>query len=302
MVDVARIEGDSEYKQTMIRQQGADLVYSPPYIPSLLGSVKRKYLQVVRRVRRLRGIPSTQEIGTLANMLYSLREATKDKLGYPINRAVAAIPALWSPDNWDGDLEEAFEHAGMYKLRSSRYRIAGVAASNAGYVGMGHGLCKVWSDGQKCMEEEAEMDVRLVLTVSLDADALYVRSTLMASAYKSLLTSSISGPDLGYDNHEGEGYWDAIVSRIKWIADTFLPGQKIDQIVLMGEYAQETKFLNAVWRALNDLADQGYLAGRAADVYSDIQISGFSSLYVGARGAAELALRWQGDLGGCVSK
>ena len=67
----------------------------------------------------------------------------------------------------------------------------------------------------------------------------------------------------------------------------------IDDVLVMGEFAEETGFLNVLWKALGDLEEQGVIRGRATDMYArNIQKSDFNALYVGARGAAELSRRW----------
>jgi hypothetical protein len=103
---------------------------------------------------------------------------------------------------------------------------------------------------------------------------------------------------LGFQNRYGfPDFWDRVGAVIKGTAG-FSYGE-IEELILYGEAAEEKRFLDEVRKALGDLQSRDLLKGRGADLYAPLQVSDFSALYIGARGAAEFARRWQGVSGDC---
>ena len=120
--------------------------------------------------------------------------------------------------------------------------------------------------------------------------------TWILNAHTTFRLVSSSFPDLGYDvwkNNTGNTtIWDSLEEQVAKVV-TMMPEYEIDDLILMGEYAEEKRFLDAVWQALGEVAD-------VQNLWRPLQVSGFSAEFVAARGAAELAKRWQGETWDCI--
>jgi hypothetical protein len=238
-------------------------------------------------------------------MLSSLKLATEAKLGSPVTYALAALPVL--PNLSEETLQEAFDYARIIKVSHPLYVLGeNLNSINAAYAGMSHGLCENWKDIWECRGEETSMDPQQTLVISFDNDSAIVTNVAMYSAYQSIRQSINGFPYIfeGYQDHDrGVPYWNGlennIARMIEQVGERF-PGNKIQKIVLTGEHAAEMEFLRVVWKVLHN--EQEWLDGRAADIYAQLQVPGFDALYVGARGAAELAMRWRGDVEECVAE
>jgi hypothetical protein len=236
-------------------------------------------------------------------MLSSLKLATEAKLGSPVTYALAAVPVL--PNLSEETLQEAFDYARIIKVSHELYVFGeNLNSINAAYAGMGHGMCENWTDIWECRIEENSMDSQQTLVISFDNDSAIVTNAAMYSAYVSSRQSINGFPYIfeGYQDHDrGVLYWNGlennIARMIEQVGETF-PGKRIQKIVLTGEHAAEMEFLKVVWKVLHK--EQEWLDGRAADIYAQLQVPGFDALYVGARGAAEMAMRWRGDVEECV--
>lgn len=242
------------------------------------------------------GLPATKDIENIATMISALKVSTESILGFPIDRAIVVFPGLafLSMD----DLEDVYKTAGITYVLTPWSDVNSIGWIYAANAGMGRGLCKIWQDQDECGNEMLQLPSMETLAVSFDRDAVRVANAEIKLAYENAPLQLSADYTLAYDNSHAPEFWDNLTSRITQYGKEL--DQKIQQIVVMGEHAEEKKFLDSLWKALHELEESGNLDGRAADIYSTIQVPGLNTLYLGARGAAEIAMEWQGEVEKCV--
>lgn len=212
----------------------------------------------------------------------------------PVKRVAISLPEL--PNLLFDDWQEAVELSGLEALKSYKSYGQPLSNLNAAWAGMGSGLCKHWRDIDQCEEEEDLITPRFVLATSFTGDELVVHKTWVLNAHYSFSIVSAKYPDLGYEswriNPSNSTFWDSLGKKVAEVATTE-PQYVIQDLILMGEYAENKMFLDAIWKALGDMAD-------VQKFWEPLQVSGFSAEFVAARGAAELAKRWQGETWNCI--
>lgn len=259
----------------------------PPF-ESRLDDLKWRYQRALRRFRRMRGLPATEDIGTLAVMIRNLKVLSEAKLGQHIQEAAITIPSL--PKLVRDDLFYAAQYAGIYQLVPLPHTSQELDETLAARAGMGYGMCEHWEDFVECYYEELEFPPKRVLSISFTNDSLTV-SNIMIYPPQSMLDAWAKDYLLGYAfRYETQNLWGRVGELVRTVAMQ-VEGGKIEELIIMGECAEEKKFLNAIWQALGDLEKKGFVEGRFMDVYAKLQVPGFSALYVGSRGAAEIARR-----------
>jgi len=238
-------------------------------------------------------------------MFSDLQRITEARLGTKVTQVVAVLPYL--PRHLDLDLKDALEHAGIKRISGRR----GIFEKNEKYpyggVSIGHGICKNREDKKSCEAEEKAMTGEQTLSITYTNRSLQVESLLVYDAEHVVRGYSNNFRYLGsqpfnLDKEKEKSDISTKISkenlkqgRIMQIKSSGwgLGKRKFQRLVLMGESAEDKDFLSALWIALGELESLGFLDGSAGDLYSALQTPGFSSLYTGARGAAQLAIRWQ---------
>jgi hypothetical protein len=82
--------------------------------------------------------------------------------------------------------------------------------------------------------------------------------------------------------------------KVREMADKFKQYKQIPQdLLLVGDFAGNKLFLDAVEKALEGILDVDVIR-------MNLERSAYNAQYVAARGAAELAKRWQGETWNCV--
>jgi hypothetical protein len=235
-------------------------------------------------------MPSTEDVRTLGQFLFSLRLLAIRKLGMDVRNVLAAIPRL--PNLQRRDFDEAMQYAGLVQVQSYKYYNQ-MQELNAAWAGMGYGLCKHWGDIEKCDDEDREFKGKSTLSLSFTKMEFIIEKALLWDAHSSWTADSFRYNHLGYQNHlnspSNGTFWEEIGSKVIEFANKTI---KMEELLLMGEHAEEKKFLDTIWSALGDLD--------LTEVYTHIQKPGFNATYVVARGVAELAKRWEGQPYGCV--
>lgn len=240
--------------------------------------------QAQRRLRRLRGLPSTKDIELLASVLDSLRTTTSAALGEPVVKVLPSTP--WLPNLQPEDFDEAFQVAGLELLHKLNY-YSTLQQGSAAWAGMGFGLCEHWRDREICLDEEDEMEYKEALLVSFTAEELLVEHLAIWGAYRVAKYGTQRFPDLGYrawrENVKNETFWDLIGEKALQMAQVT---GRVDELLLLGEYGEEKLFLDALWKALGSEFD-------VQQMWRPLQTERFSAEFVAARGAAELGRRQQ---------
>lgn len=247
----------------------------------------RRYLR--KLARRLAGLPSTEDVGRLADAIRALKGITEDALGHPVKEVIVTAPML--NQLCRKDIREAAEYAGLTPLMDTfPYHSHDVSAAYAGY---GQGLCETYGNRTRCGEEEGELPTKNTLSV------LYTKHVLMVSLHSMKTAERIYEPlyfdyvvewqgFLTQDSQRNadafEAQWQSIALRLAQLPiNAYPPIPKIDRIMIMGESGAGKVMARAVNRAMEILykGEVGY------------EVFMRDTEYVAARGAAELAWRKQ---------
>ena len=238
-----------------------------------------------RQIRKRRGLPATEDVGVISNMLEQLRLTCENKLGYSVTAAVTATPTL--PGMTTEDLEDAMEYAGLASLKSYNY-FGDVSETSAAFAGYGFGLCSNSRDLEACEEEEAEMPLRRVLAVGLTDTTLSVAYTVLQHAHSSWEAKSVLDDALGLEalnsQPDAASYWNSVRTAITKVAA--VASEPLDTLLLLGEHGANEKLLDTIREALDNFSS----VGRSINVQSSASLD---PLYVTAKGAAIFAKRFQ---------
>mgnify|MGYP004188314547 CR=1 FL=1 len=255
----------------------------------LSGAISRKW-------RNLRGLPSTTDIVTFSEFLTRLGNYASVALMAPVTQVAVSLPDL--PNLLSDDWAEIVDLSGLEVLKSYKTRGQPLNRLNAAWAGMGYGLCEYWRDIDACEEEEELIVPKFALELSFTGDELSAHKSWVFNAHNMYRIASANHKYLGYDswrsNPSNSTFWDSLGKAVVDVA-TSEPECAIEELVIMGEYAEDKNFLDAVWKALGDVVD-------VQKLWQPLQVSGFSAEFVAARGAAELAKRWQGETWDCVEE
>ena len=112
----------------------------------------------LRRINKSLGRPPTKDIGTLSELISSLRAAVELQLNQTLDRVVVTTPQF--PGLTKDDLRDAIEYAGLKSgLEYSLPYPAMLYAPNAAFAANGRGLCKEWRNLYACLEEAEEGEI-----------------------------------------------------------------------------------------------------------------------------------------------
>ncbi|CAO2650439.1 Nn.00g017310.m01.CDS01 [Neocucurbitaria sp. VM-36] len=293
--DLVKVEGDAQYIELMTRwmktrqswREDCNLIESSPIFES--GRWKCNWRKASRGVRDLLGLPISRDVNILSNFLHILRTTLAEETGRPVTTIAPTIFPLDAAKNQD--FQEALKLAG---LTSTRPQIGNdfvvYQDVNAAYAGLGHGLCKAWTDYQNCTWEEYMLPYFDVLFLSFDNNSFSATVEYLRNAYQeSGIDSSSFSLDLGWWDlpiHEvpRARFWakihELIVDTISVLS--FPPSR----IVLMGEHGGDEEFRGvveaALWSVLEIDVDLMLQANEMED-----------TIRLAARGAAEMAWRSQ---------
>jgi len=242
-----------------------------------------------RKRNKDRGLPATEDVGTIANILVQLRHVTELRLDQNMTAAVTAIPYL--PGLTREDLEDAMEYAGLKMLRGyNLYR--DLNEVQAAYAGLGNGLCHEPQDIKSCEDEEVDMRDYQVLSISFTDWMLSLTLSVCYAAHQCWDYSSEHDVDLGmrFEHRRGldQDYWARVRRAIRRFAEL---AWRIDKLQLFGEGVANEHFEEALRGALRDLEPR---TGVVVNVSEKVEPLGLV-----ARGAAEFAKRFQEMTWGC---
>ena len=259
---------------------------SYPYTWAAIGNIYR-WANFRRSFRKRIGLPATEDVALLAEMLAALRQQTERYLGHSVDWAVASFPHHQSLCR--EDITDALEYVDIFPLWS-RQLWDQPRDTSAAYAGHGFGLCEDYLDADRCMVEEKNMSSKHSLFVAYTHDALVVRPHSFQSAYDSgygAYESFLVDYDLGLSSlpkyPDSTEYWDQMraILRKGALGPLGRITNDFDQVILFGEDADFLAEQPVVRDVLGDLQDQ------------IPEILDADGLYVAARGAAEFAKRAQ---------
>jgi hypothetical protein len=242
--------------------------------------------QARRRLRRMLGLPATQDIGTIASLIHQLKGTVEAELQISVTGAVTSMPNLFGAhtmrrSEFQEDLEEATAYSGVTPLLSPFW----LSTPSAVAASQGLGLCENYTDAWSCAQEEHEMPVRMVVTVEYTIASLIVTLFPLQSAGSNSDEHTVIDFAAGARNQDSPGYWHLVRERLlQPFKDS---GRPVDEVLLTGDCAHEPKFLDVLRDALGPLVSQK--EGAVQQYF----------LYSAARGAAEIAKRVQERPNGC---
>jgi hypothetical protein len=228
-------------------------------------------------------------------VLIQLRDLSSTRIHAPVTRITLSIPTL--PNLQPADLAEALDIARLTYLKSYRYPRPTLYEGNAAWAGLGRGICKHYLDIEKCdAEEAADFRPRRTLLVSFTANELIIDSLAIFNAHMVMMYLTERYVEYGYDAAREPRHWDNATYWEKMGSKVFnvvarSPG--VSELLVLGEWAEEEKFQETMKKAFRGTDEGQKLWDEKATV-------GIKPEVLAARGAAEMAKRWQGETWGCI--
>jgi hypothetical protein len=237
-----------------------------------------------RRLNKQRGLPATEDVGTIAGVLQQLFLRTNEVLGEKVTAAVIVRPNL--PGLTNEDVDDAMEYVGLKTLTS--YNSWGhISEPAAAYGASGHGLCSKPEDIEACEDENVDMHARFIFTVSFS-------KALLSLSYGYIVVAYQGGPeymtvyeyDLGLESKDeypdAATYWAKVTHIIREFVKLI---GVADFLQVLGESAANKDFVDALRNALMG-SDSTNTTLLTPPTHPD-------PLTLGSRGAAEFAKRFQ---------
>ena len=247
--------------------------------------------QKIRQAKKAAGLPASDDVAQLGNLLIDLRTAAEEKLGHPITEAVASTPNLVAL--YDEDVRDAFEFVGL-KFSKLPYWQHKVLSTGAAYAGYGMGLCGDYTDQAACWYEQKDMPQETIMAVTFTQHALHVTLSGIQSVlwiwepqYRTHWDWELGLGKLEEEGVDEDEYWAEVVEAMRFVMHDRPHYPKPQKILLLGESAGDPKFRDALEKAIWGVM------GKMPVVY------GVDAEFVAAKGAAELAKRapydWRKD-------
>ncbi|KAI1314090.1 hypothetical protein F5Y03DRAFT_389572 [Xylaria venustula] len=278
---IARVEGDEAYREMMLRLSLPSSQHlHKPYknLSDSIGDIPR---QIWRDTRKKMGIPSSEDVGTLSNMIYALRARATCYVGEPVTVAAISIPHLTAL--YGDDLRDAFEYLSLFYLEFFPFsNFCPLYASIASYAGNSLGLCKVHEDHRDdaaCAEEELNIPSQFALTVGYTHTSLTTSQAHVSSAYSIKETRTLENLSLAYDRRHDESYWDAVWHMLQSpVVDSPVP-RNISIVLLFSDATEALRFREVLAGVIDDVLS------------SQVQVVDQQPEFSAAKGVAELAKR-----------
>ena len=237
--------------------------------------------QWLRDVRKAIGLPPSNDVGRLAEMISRLREQVEEQIGVRIDSACVTTMHLVAL--YYEDLHDAFEYAGLTYITFSpgfKYVIYEISAAYAGY---GFGPCSDYKDHDACKQEHKNVAIETVISVLYTRNVLALSLVKKTSAYYTYEAAHSTDFALGHDDRTREGadeeeYWDAVVWKLQQMMNQGRNWQP-DKVLVVGDCAGDETFP----RVLKEVF--GSYKKETLEVFSK------DSAGVAAKGAAEFAKR-----------
>ncbi|KAF4631362.1 hypothetical protein G7Y89_g6777 [Cudoniella acicularis] len=283
------VEANQEYKDLMLYL--SDLSSKKSCTKTTWQVWHCHYLSILRRMNKLRGLPSTKTVGTLATLIIQLSLTIENQLGPGSKRAaLPTTPPL--PGLTTEDVEDAMEFAGLSTIATHKHIGIDVWETSAAFAATGQGLCKNYTNCDACEQEEADMPFERVLAVSFSRRAFSAAYTSMQSAYmswhnKDVLSFSLGLENLPQNKEEQVAFWGKIRDGIVDVGR--VSPRPLTRLLLLGDEAHDARFLEVMRDALGVLIPE-FPGSRFGFLETGMFLD---PLYVTARGAAEFAKRAQ---------
>lgn len=287
-----------------------------------IDSLYRKYL---RRLNKVLGRPSTQDVGIISDVVSKLKVAAENQLSASIDRVVVTTPrfeALTSED-----LNDALEHSGLrsWLIYSLPYPTR-ISEANAAFAANGNGLCKQYTNLYECQEETEDMPLHQVYAVtycspfsspfnpspfpadflfsSFTQKALYTALVPITNAFSNTADQHLVDFAAGLDSLTSyastAAYWAHVRAQLRSTLEsaTGWGRRPITKVILLGESATNLDFQTALKDALSGVtmlpsAEVSLqVSAEQPEMSSDVVAD---PVYAAARGAA-LYARWRQEV------
>ncbi|KAM6534489.1 hypothetical protein FALCPG4_004124 [Fusarium falciforme] len=305
VLDLALVHATPDYTALMAR-----LVALPETPPPL-----NRWNKWRRSINKKFGRPATTDVGTLAEMFTSLRDAATTALApiNPLDRVVVTTPPM--PGLADYDLIDALEYASLRPWLCSDfceevpYADPGfpfgpgvgypeeLTEAHAVMAAHGLGLCENYDNLDLCFNEELSMPLEKAMVVGLtemDFRAEVMKTRGSFPEFPDVVDKFVD-LTVGLNAREGfqseEAFWAYIGSRLKMLVSR-LP-MKLTRVWLVGENSTYPAFLDTLREAIEG-SRHGYVFGQGGiDAEQLLERGGaISPTFSSARGAAQYA-RWR---------
>ncbi|XDG03115.1 hypothetical protein ABKA04_002730 [Annulohypoxylon sp. FPYF3050] len=275
---IARVEGDGAYRDMMLRLSLTSSQHlHRPYqnVGKAIDDIPR---QIWRDTRKKLGLPSSGDVGTLSKMIRALQDQAEDFIGEPVSAAAISIPHLAAL--YGEDLYDAFEYLSLVYLEFFPFsNFHPIHTSIAAYDGNGLGFCSDYRDVEACKEEELHIPSRFALAISYTHTSLTTSQARISNAYYVEEVSALENLHLGYDERDGESYWEVVQDMLQYpILDSAIP-RNFSMVILSGDAADKPRFREVLQGVVDNV-----IGGEPEVVDRRPEFSA-------ARGTAELAKR-----------
>ena len=204
-----------------------------------------------RKARKAVGLPASQDVGFLANMLSDLRNRVEERTGKPFDSATVTTPNLIAL--YPEDLKDAFEYVGLRYL-DFPLRHDGLYETSAAYAGYGNGLCSDYHDLVACRREQEDMPSEVVMAVLYTRTVLTVSLSIVKSAFYLYEPAyrHLSDFSLGYDARTEEHYWDTVATKLEQIMLENPYYERPAKVLLIGDCVEDEMFQSTLHKILNN--------------------------------------------------
>jgi hypothetical protein len=258
--------------------------------PTLRGETHFVVSRIRRFVNKLLGFAATHETAILATLLSQLQSATEAFLGENFHVKAAVVSSPNAIRFTAEEISDTLDYLRIQDLLANPDQLFGeLYHTSAAYARFGDGLCPEYTNPEKCYMEEAELPYVNLLHIDFSDVALSMTIREVKTALGSGSQNATVAPDLGFTQGETRGHllFDEIRNHIGRFARSW--HWKIEAVILTGTAASDPRFKDAVKDALVDIIK----AEAIQSLHSNAQASDMDLTFATAKGAAEIAKRYQ---------
>ncbi|KAJ4250978.1 hypothetical protein NW762_011628 [Fusarium torreyae] len=262
-----------------------------------------------RSLNKKFGKPATRDVGILAEMLISLREATASALNTTLDRVAISHPPI--PGLAAYDLSDALEYASLrpwvapdaelpwpevlWPFLSAGMYIEELTEAHAVMGALGIGLCENYKNLFDCQKEQQFFPVEKVMVTGLSEADLRAEVIGARAPFDALENDRIerlvdleAGLNACGTFDSDKIYWDHVGGRLRNLLDKLPAKVTLTRVMLVGENSTHPAFLE---RLRDALESSGYSQDRMLITKGEAN-DAIDPTFSSARGAAQYA-RWR---------
>ena len=247
------------------------------------------------------GYPSTPLVGTLSNLILSLKSATSTKLSQPLTQHHIAVTTPSFPALTQEDINDALEFAGLQTWLPHDFAYPNrISEANAAFAANGNGLCTNYRDFYTCEDEGEEMPQHQVLSITFTTKVLYVTLENMFKVFKENPAQNLVDFDAGLGAREGyessEAFWKHVYTQIVALPNLAMSQKRgsVTKVILLGDCVGDPEFKEMLKDALGEIRKVGIEANATGGAGPSVEVETMADpLYAAAQGVATYARRRQ---------